>query len=174
MVAETDPYLPESPTLLALPSRAYDVLISDIDQGELINIGEQYQPTNLSSAVFPTIPFPVLGRVHGKNQRLMVPLVCQHAGGKKSPSLNVWFIVDTGAPYTYLTVQTIEKLVGQGFTNHTHNIMIQDQRTYVECEISRGHFTDVNVLGIDAIQELEISIIFQWKVSKKMFYLVRL
>ncbi|CAJ0574822.1 unnamed protein product, partial [Mesorhabditis spiculigera] len=161
-------------SLLALPYKDVDFRISDIDENALEQIGITSRPAHLSTGVFPATPFPVLGRVHGKNSRLMVPLVCQHVDSKKTPILHVWFLVGTGVPYTCLTVKSLEKLVGLGFTNHTHNIAIQDPKTYVQCQISRAGFADVNVLGMDAIQELELSIRFDWQVSKKIFHLVKL
>ncbi|CAD6188786.1 unnamed protein product [Caenorhabditis auriculariae] len=160
-------------SLLAVPYKDFDVLISDIDEKELDEIGAANHIENLSIGSFSSTPFPVLGRVHGRNLRLMAPLVCQNVEAGNSKIFNVWFLVNCGSPYTCLTVKSLEKLVGHGFSHQLHNIAIQDPERYIECHISKTDFANVNILGMDAIQQLELSIDFNWKVSKNTFYLVR-
>ncbi|CAI4230500.1 unnamed protein product [Auanema sp. JU1783] len=139
-------------SLLAVPYRDFDVLISDIDENELIEIGAAYNIENMSVGAFSSTPFPAMGRIHERNFRLMIPL--------KQKILNVWFLANSSSPYTYLTVKMIEELVGPGFSHDLHNIVIHDSERYIECHISRAHFANVNSLGMYAMEGLEVSIDF--------------
>jgi hypothetical protein len=41
----------------------------------------------------------------------MIALVCRRFK-KPHETVNVWFLADTGAPFTYITKKTIETLIG--------------------------------------------------------------
>lgn len=75
---------------------------------------------NLSAASFSSPIFPVSGLIYGRNIRYMISLVCQRARKPTSRAINVWFLVDTGSPFTCLTVKSLEAIFGQG--NATHNV----------------------------------------------------
>lgn len=108
-------------------------------------------------------------------------------GRTNSRAVNVWFLVDTGSPFTCLSSKSLEALMGMGNVTHTlyslsiqvcflfHRIYclisnVQDQRTKIECQVSKAHFAEVNILGADAMQQLELSIVVDWR--KKDFKLV--
>lgn len=69
---------------------------------------------HLSPGTFSDPAFPVQGILHGPNSRLMVPLIFQRARKPDSPIINVWCLIDTGSPFTCLTVKTLESFVGAG------------------------------------------------------------
>uniref|UniRef100_A0A1I7UUF8 Aldedh domain-containing protein n=1 Tax=Caenorhabditis tropicalis TaxID=1561998 RepID=A0A1I7UUF8_9PELO len=154
-----------------MPYRKFDVLISDVDEKELEDIGSDNGIPHLSPGNFSADPFPVKGRVHGINLRLMVPLVCQYNGNVKSQPHNVWFLVDPGSPYTCLTVKSVETLVGEGFARDLHSFDIQVPKSNIECYLSKGHFTEVNILGMNAMRRLRLSVEINW--DTETFELVR-
>lgn len=68
----------------------------------------------MSVGTFATPAFPVDGIIHSLNLRFMVPLVFQRAQEPESKAINVWCLLDTGSPFTCLTVKTLEIFVGAG------------------------------------------------------------
>ncbi|CAJ0574744.1 unnamed protein product, partial [Mesorhabditis spiculigera] len=160
---------PSEDSLIAFPYSQFDVVIPDINEKELKEMGVAVDCENLSPGSFSSTPFPVTGQIHGRNLRLMAPLVCQHCVRPNRPVLHVWFLIDTGSPFTTLTVKTLERLIGPGFTNHQYDVYIQDREKKIRCHISRAHFSEVNVLGMDAIMKLKLTIKFDWKVSDDTF-----
>jgi hypothetical protein len=58
----------------------------------------------------------------------MVPLVCQWAGKPNKPGVNVWFLVDTGSPFTCLTMKSMKAILGANkeiYENDRFEIAIQ-------------------------------------------------
>ncbi|PAV73463.1 hypothetical protein WR25_26639 isoform A [Diploscapter pachys] len=104
----------ESWQKLALPYDDFDILLTDINEQDLIDLGRNNEVEHLAPGTFCSPPFPVSGRIHGRNIRYMVPLVCQRAGKPNSKTINVWFLVGTGSPFTCLSVKSLEALLGSG------------------------------------------------------------
>ncbi|KAI6215129.1 Lipoyl synthase, mitochondrial [Aphelenchoides besseyi] len=86
----------------------FDVVIDDISEEKLEWIGDEYGVKHLSATTFPTPPFPVKGYIDGYNFRFMVPLVVRRFGWPESTPVQVWFLCDSGSPFTCLTVKTLE------------------------------------------------------------------
>uniref|UniRef100_A0A914DEY0 Uncharacterized protein n=1 Tax=Acrobeloides nanus TaxID=290746 RepID=A0A914DEY0_9BILA len=140
---------------LAISYNEFDVLVTDINEEELVDIGHDNKFEHLSAGSFSSPAFPVNGIIHGLNIRYMVPLVCQLAGKPNSQAINVWFLVDTNSPFTCLTMKSLEAFFGQGnATRGLYSFAIQF----------------VNILGADAMRKLELSIVVDWK--KERFQLV--
>jgi hypothetical protein len=57
-------------------------------------------------------------------------------------------------------------------TNFLH---FQDPKSQIECHVSppepKGHFEDANVLGMQALQQLKLSIVIDWET--RLFKLVK-
>ncbi|CAD6198221.1 unnamed protein product [Caenorhabditis auriculariae] len=87
-------------------------------------------------------------------------------------AVNVWFVIDSGAPYTYLSVKSLEVIVGEGFTHSLHNITIQDEAKAVPCHTSRHHFAEANLLGMDSLRKLGLGIVPDWE--KDTFQLIKI
>ncbi|KAI6215108.1 RNA helicase [Aphelenchoides besseyi] len=85
-----------------------DMLVRDINEVELQKIGDQYGVKHLSATTFPTPPFPVKGYLYGEHSRFMVPLVVRLTKKPQSTPVQVWFLCDSGSPFTCLTVKTLE------------------------------------------------------------------
>ena len=87
--------------------------------------------------------FPISGRMYGVNDRLVVSVIVT----KRSKALNVFFIVDTGSPYTFLSATTLSNLgyndaiPTEAYVN-VHSIPLMVHR-------SVNHYSDVNVIGAD-------------------------
>jgi len=84
-----------------------------------IQIGRSNEVEHLEEGAFTNPAFPVEGTIFSLNVRYMVPLVCQHRwldtvkqSARHWPIVNIWFMVDTSSTYTWLTVKSLEALVG--------------------------------------------------------------
>ncbi|KAE9554673.1 hypothetical protein FO519_002083 [Halicephalobus sp. NKZ332] len=148
---------------LALPYDEFDIMLKDINELKLENIGEAYEIEHLSADTFTSPSFPVNGIIHGPNLRFMVPLVCQRAGKPNSKVINIWFLIGTGSPFTCLTVKSLELFFGAGNVKERnfYSFAIQDQDSSIECQVSKvgTHFEHVNILGVDAMRSLRLSAI---------------
>lgn len=92
----------------------FDVLVSDLNEHKLEEIGKGREVEHLSAGTFPTPAFPVKGFIYGHNLRYMIPLVVQRHNKPDSKVINVWFLVDSGSPFTCITVKTLEAFYGAG------------------------------------------------------------
>uniref|UniRef100_A0AC34QI88 Uncharacterized protein n=1 Tax=Panagrolaimus sp. JU765 TaxID=591449 RepID=A0AC34QI88_9BILA len=156
---------------LPMPRNKFDVVINDIDELELEAIGKIHHVENLGPGSFTTPSFPATGHILGPNNRFMIPLVCQVVGSPKEP-VNVWFLVDTRATVTYLTMKTMHAIFGpeaDTMGDLRFLIHIQDQRSVIDCEVSKRHFKEVNILGAYALRKLKLSMRMDW--DQDMFQL---
>jgi len=157
---------------LAIPPNEYDVLVSDIDEAELEKLGERKGIKHLSPGSFDSPAFPVKGYIHGLNNRYMIPLICRRSEKPSARIVNVWFLVDTGSPHTFLTEKAVDAIFGPGTTPFRDvDLSIQDENSTIECYLSHDHFEQVNILGTSAMLLLELSIHVNWK--KRTFFLVK-
>ena len=128
-----------------------DMLLTDIDAEELLKIAERLEVDYLGPAAEFPGSFPVNGKIHGNNKRLMVSLSCRREG-KNSKAINIIFFIDTGSPNTFLSEKAMEALVGKPECNigSIMDVRIQSFKN-IECHLSPHdkHFADVNVLGAD-------------------------
>lgn len=122
--------------------KMYDVLILDITSSDLTKIGEELESIPLSDTlVNPS--FPVKGMLFGQGQRMFVPLIVS----KRSKSINVNFLFDTGSPNTYLRRETLAALgFGESIPTET-NVYIHG--TAMTVYLSSNHFENVDLLGQD-------------------------
>ena len=146
----------DSPTYFSPDEQ--DLLLTDVTDAELFgNVGELLGVQYLSEA--PYLEDTLLkGIIFGQNKRLMISLLCK----RKTSSVwtNIFFLVDTGSPHTYLAPSAINKLAGPGSNIcKTLNLFIHSERICIECYLSPQdkHFKDVNVLGMEAMSKLGVS-----------------
>jgi len=103
---ESDLLVDAAPNVI--PPSQYDVLLTDICEEHLkyvcSELGQEYLSVRENKA-----EFPLSGLLYGSNHRLFVCLPVE----KRNIELNVPFLIDTGAPYTYVTQAVFEKLKNQ-------------------------------------------------------------
>ena len=98
----------------------------------------------------------------GINSRLMINFVCQRLSSKAAPFVNVFFLVDTGSPVSYLCPEAMTALIGRSGTNIPSLMMVRlhgPELGEFEMHLSPqgtaeepGRFHDVNVLGMDILK----------------------
>lgn len=113
----------------------------------------------------------------------MVCLNCRIAEREKAPIVKVWFLVETGSNCTFLAAKTMNALLdGADSIRSAMSISIQvslvtlvlnrflleywlfilhlqdPKNPDIECYISHKNFVDANVLGMQAMLQLKISI----------------
>jgi hypothetical protein len=147
----------DSPTYVVPDEQ--DLLLTDVTEAELFgNLGELLGVQYLTEAPRLTQSDVLKGVVFGQNKRLMINLLCKR---KTSCSwVNIFFLIDTGSPYTYLAPNAINKLVGANNNIcKTLHVLIHSESVCVECHLSPQdkHFKDVNVLGMEAMSKLDFS-----------------
>jgi hypothetical protein len=104
----------------------------------------------------------VHGTIIGNNKRFMVNLPCRRKSNRNYPTSpkaalpfhNVFFIVDTGSPHSYLCPEAISSLVG-GNGSPVPTLLKVELLTGGVLDFhvspSGSHFADVNVLGGSAM-----------------------
>uniref|UniRef100_A0AC35GPF0 Uncharacterized protein n=1 Tax=Panagrolaimus sp. PS1159 TaxID=55785 RepID=A0AC35GPF0_9BILA len=143
----------------------YNVIITDVNDKILTSIGINNQQPNLQRIDFPPQVFPIRGCLFGT--RLMVPIACSLAQAGK-PVYRVWFLTDTGSPTTFLSEETINVLLGGDNMPAFVYCYMQKEHIKVACWLSnKEKFDGVNLLGMDAMQELQTSnISIEWGGDK--------
>jgi hypothetical protein len=177
-VTKTDTTSPTSREESIVDPRGYiapdqqDMLFSDITS-EILHADKMTRVCGrgnayLSDAVsFPEKPWPATGIFYGINHRLMINLVCQRAKRREHPIRHVFFLVDTGSPYSYLCPEAMGAILPEGSNvPDVMNVWIhsKDQRPFqmhMSPQGTRGEpgkFRDVNLLGMDFILRLSMTV----------------
>lgn len=123
----------------------------------------------LSDAMsFPENPWPATGVFYGLNHRLMINLVCQRASRRKHPIRNVYFLVDTESPCSYLCPEAMGSILPEGANiPEVMNVWVHSdyQEDPFRMHMSPqgtpkepGKFKDVNVLGMDFIRQFSMTV----------------
>ncbi len=133
------------------PPDVYDVLLMDIKPEDFFKISRRLgvEPLSIPTSV-PS--FPAHGIIYGSCHRLFISLVVK----KRSISLNVNFLYDTGSPYTYLRAETLKAL---GFTENVPedaDVLIHGCATTVYP--STKHFAEVDILGQEYVNDISAAI----------------
>lgn len=130
---------------ITLSAEAFDVLMTDIKEEDFSTIGMDLGVERLSLALSDG-PFPVAGTIFGANHRIFVPLTVRHTRGC---AVNVLFLLDTGAPTSFLRRDTLAALGYTDTVPSTANVYIQGVKVAVG--VSHGHFANVDLLGQDVM-----------------------
>jgi hypothetical protein len=110
---------------------------------------------------FP-LEWPATGVVYGYNKRLMFSLPCRRRGpDPNNKVLNIFFLVDTGSPMSYLCLEAMKALIGDPTRSVPAQLFVavQNESFCMPFYMSPlgtkevpGHFHDANVLGMDFLQ----------------------
>jgi hypothetical protein len=121
----------------------------------------------LSPADSIQVPWPATGIVYGYNRRLMISLPCRRARSDRGHKvLNVFFLLDTGSPCSYLSREAMEALVSRPDCNLPEQleVVMQNESSSMQFHMSPlgtpehpGKFHDVNVLGMDFLMLNKLS-----------------
>lgn len=162
----------DSPTYVVPDEQ--DLLLTDVTEAELFgSVGELLGVQYLSEA--HATPSDMLkGIIFGQNKRLMVSLLCKRKAS--ATWTNIFFLVDTGSPHTYLAPSAMNKLAGENNNNicKTLHTLVQSDSVCIECYLSPQdkHFKDVNVLGMEAMSKLDFAV-FHMDFQANAFYVNR-
>jgi hypothetical protein len=152
-----------------------DIMLSDVKSEDLKTIiAETLGVVYLSAATDDEkqkwAPLAAKGLIHGGMSRLIINLVIRR---QKNPNrcVNVFFVVDTGSPYSFVCAEAMEKLVGVEGSNlpNVINADIGGHELPLHLSMVNSHFHDVNVLGMDALRKLKVYPLVVW--DKEKFYL---
>lgn len=150
-----------------------DMLLSDITSSvlhseQMKNVCGRGKAYLSNAECFPEKPWPATGVLYGLNHRLMINLVCQRASRREHSIRNVYFLVDTGSPCSYLCPEAIGAILPEGsnipevlnvwiHSNHQGDpfqMHMSPQGTPEE----PGKFKDVNILGMDFIRRFSMTV----------------
>lgn len=110
-------------------------------------VSKEFGIPYLSTAT-ETYKFPIQGRLWGPNKRPIVNIICSY----KDRGINIFFIVDTGCPYSYISSNAFKAL---GAIDDTPSfILINGEESYVL--ESHSHFADCCVLGADYFSDQKL------------------
>ena len=145
-----------------IPPDQQDMMLTDITSTVLhseectarIGWGKKY----LSEAKSFPLEWPAAGFFYGINRRLMISLPCrvghEGPGPNSNKVLNIFFLVDTGSPVSYLCLEATEALIDGDSTCDVEGALlvgVQNESVHMSFHLSpsKSHFHDVNVLGMD-------------------------
>lgn len=137
--------------------KQFDVLITDITEADLTNIGNEPGAPRLSvAAEFKPSSYPIYGIIHGTTLRVFVPLIVCHY-------IPVPFLFATGSPNTYLREDTMRAL---GMVeNIPSDTMVQINGIGITVYRSRGHFKNVDLIGQDWMSFLGASVKMDYRTQ---------
>jgi predicted aspartyl protease len=124
----------------------FDVLVTDIHESDLIEISETLAEVASGS-------FPVHGIIYGNLQRVFVTLHVR----KRDRIVAAPFLVDIGAPYTFLTPDTLARL-GYEQSTPTSAIVTLQGMDHATVYVSHGHFANINILGQDTMMTFGLNL----------------
>ena len=136
---------PMEPRQLTIAPSEYDVVITDISEGDIKEIGEILSVAHLSPVIGKPM-FPVDGIMFGQNLRIFVPLIAM----KKTISINVNFLFDTGSPISYMRKETFDALGIR--ENISSEVVVSVHGVTVQMHLSHGHFENVDIIGQDYLR----------------------
>ncbi|OXV08941.1 hypothetical protein Egran_03296 [Elaphomyces granulatus] len=127
----------------------FDILLSDIDENVLQNeISTALGSAYLSKTPHLTTPHTTIdGIMFGRHRRVLFPLVLRFP--KKSSSMVVHFIYDSGSPFTFLSEEACDKIFGTNPVPSDFVVQINGQNILVNPPNANSHFPHVNLLGTD-------------------------
>ena len=155
---------PLEPMQMTIRPSEYDVVITDISESEIQNIGTILGVEHLSVAS-DSYEFPVNGIMYGQNLRIFVPLVVKKRNIDNFIRVN--FLFDTASPVTFLRKQTFEAL---GFReNIPAEVVAEIHGISVHVHLSHGHFANVDIIGQDYLRRAGITTTLNYNKLSVMF-----
>ncbi|RPB15818.1 hypothetical protein P167DRAFT_602907 [Morchella conica CCBAS932] len=146
----------------------YDVLITDVKHETLeTTIAEELGIPYLSKATDADAKKAVQvghGYIYGSKFRAIIPLVVSH----RDECRWVFFIMDSGAPLTYLSAQA-SKLLGV-MEDRATPVKIGGYHHLVQMSPDTSHFPDINLLGTDFCSAYNTNLWFDFQRRRMKLY----
>ena len=111
---------------------------------------------------------PLHGLLFGNNSRLMVNIETRRRSrrvnaGPEYDAYNVTFLCNSGSPNTFICAEAMSVLLGRSSEDalpDTLAVQFADFPFIVEAHLSTkpSHFEDVNVIGMDVLRQLKVTI----------------
>lgn len=143
------------------PHNAYDFLITDIKPEDLPGKISQVMGIPYLSVVDLSPIWPAHGKVWGINRRCLFTLPVS----LDSYAVNAHFLLDTGAPSSFLALSTVTALGLQSFqlsgvvvklNGIRHPFRVSDEEGYTDLHgvWQQCHFKGLNILGMDFLDRM--------------------
>lgn len=148
-----------------IPPKDIDILLSDIDSDALHGDLSQLLQEDYLSVLSPETEAErasqktVQGKILERNTRFIINIPCRHKSQRNNPTSpraalpyrNMFFIVDTGSPHSYLCKEAMEALLDSNNGNPVPRSIIVDLITGYTSEFHlsphESHYSDVNIIG---------------------------
>lgn len=125
-----------------------DVLLIDINEEHLKNdVSDLLGIAFLEDNTEPP-RWPIKGSVYGRYFRLMVPISVKHKNRDKI----IFFLLDTGSPFTFLSPTSLESLGFKDTFPESVQMEVHGQKMTVYPSPQDKHFKDINILGADFLR----------------------
>lgn len=110
----------------------------------------------------------VYGSIIGNNKRFLLNLPCRRVSARNDPSspkkpfpfVNIFFLVDTGSPFSFVCTEAMEALCGGNQGNPIPNCVNAELLTGNPLEFhlspNDSHFSDINILGGSALSVADL------------------
>lgn len=145
-----------------------EIMLQDVTDEELHTSVAEVLGLDYLSAAAPPQPtdgmIKYAGVLYGQYCRPIVSMPVQ----VRSTCLNVFFLVDTGSPFTFLSSKALHAL---GFTEHVPDrarvTLGGYSKFYVQLSPLEKHFKDINVLGADFLERADAELNVKYKEGFK-------
>lgn len=139
-----------------------DMGMEDLKAGVAKMLGKGY----LSPAAQDDIHWPIGGYLYGRNDRPMVNVVLgRRNAGRNDRLVNVFCLVDTGSPTTFLSLDTLEAM--GAFASQRARISLHGEDMLVN--VSSGHFREFNLIGADFMRKTRTRLQIDYGMLGDMF-----
>lgn len=131
---------------------SYDVYVSDIKPSDLPTTLSRVLGTPYLSVSPQTSRWPIAGAVWGHNRRVLFTLPVSSG----DLCVNVHFMFDTGAPFTYLSRSALEALGLEEWQLDHKPVRINGVTSpiAVSDSVKEGHFKGISLLGMDYVDRV--------------------
>jgi hypothetical protein len=144
-----------------------DILLTDIREVNLQHeIAKEFNVGFLSLVTKDDISWPIKGFLYGPHSRPVVNLIF----GRKEKLVNVFCIVDTGSPYTYISLATIHALGVEDSFDSSVKAVIHGLPMSAYMSPCDKHFPDINLIGSDFLRRANA--LLSYDFSKDLVELV--
>lgn len=149
-----------------IPPQLEDIMLTDVSEKDVReSIAQQLGIIYLATEQkIPT--WPVEGIVYGTNKRLFINLLVKWK--ENDEAQNVIFLVDTGSPSTYLSLNAMKSIlppkpenIPEIIRGYIHN------KLHININLSpqQSHFADINVIGTDFMYDHDLDLQVQWRLG---------